>query len=97
MSATEMLLSIASENSTNNHPNQPLRECVKQALGNYFSHLDGHMPANLYDLVLEEIEIPLLEVVMNYVRQNQCKAAILLGISRGTLRKKLKQYNLDNK
>lgn len=94
MSAMEML-SISREKSANNHPNQPLRECVKQALENYFTHLEGHTPANLYDLVLEEIETPLLEVVMQYVRNNQCKAAILLGISRGTLRKKLKQYNLD--
>jgi Fis family transcriptional regulator len=95
MNTTEML-SIDREKSAVTQ-NQPLRECVKQALENYFAHLEGHTPANLYDLVLEEIENPLLEVVMQYVRNNQCKAAILLGISRGTLRKKLKQYNLDNK
>lgn len=93
MNATEML-SIDHEKSLN-HQNQPLRECVKQALENYFSHLDGHTPANLYTFVLEEIEIPLLEAVMQHVKGNQCKAAILMGISRGTLRKKLKIYNLD--
>lgn len=94
MNTTEML-SIDREKSTNNHPNQPLRECVKQALENYFSHLEGHTPANVYDFVLEEIETPLLDIVMKYVKGNQCKAAVLLGISRGTLRKKLKLYNLD--
>ena len=76
--------------------NQSLRACVKQALENYFANL-GHAPANLYDLVLEEIEHPMLEVVMQKVRHNQCKAAILLGLSRGTLRKKLKHYGLDKR
>ena len=73
---------------------EPLRQHVKKALENYFSHLDGHDPVDLYDMVLEEIEIPLLEVIMSYTKGNQSKAAILLGISRGTLRKKLKQYHM---
>jgi Fis family transcriptional regulator len=88
------LLAIDREKTVDNQ-NQPLRECVKHALENYFTHLEGHVPANLYDLVLEEVESPLLEAVMKYVKGNQCKAAILLGISRGTLRKKLKMYNLE--
>lgn len=73
---------------------EPLRQHVKKALENYFSHLDGHDPVDLYDMVLEEIEIPLLEAIMLYTKGNQSKAAILLGISRGTLRKKLKQYHM---
>jgi Fis family transcriptional regulator len=93
MNATEML-SIDREKYVSNQ-NQPLRECVKQALENYFTRLEGHTPASLYDLVLEEVEIPLLEAVLRYVKGNQCKAALLLGISRGTLRKKLKIYNLE--
>lgn len=75
--------------------NPPLRNSVKKALEDYFLHLDDQKPANLYDLVLEEIEAPLLEVVMKITKNNQSTAAKLLGISRGTLRKKLKQYNLD--
>jgi Fis family transcriptional regulator len=72
----------------------PLREYVRKVLDNYFSHLDGHKPAQLYDMVLEEVELPLLEAVMKYTRGNQCQAAIVLGLSRGTLRKKLKTYSL---
>lgn len=72
--------------------NQPLRDLVKQALQKYFSHLEGSTPANLYEMVLEEVERPLLEAVLQFTRGNQCKAAVILGISRGTLRKKLKQY-----
>jgi Fis family transcriptional regulator len=72
----------------------PLREYVLQTLHNYFSQLGDHPIVNLYELVLAEVELPLLETVLRQVRGNQSKAAIVLGISRGTLRKKLKQYNL---
>ncbi len=45
-------------------------------------------------MVLCEVEAPLLETVMNHVKGNQTKASELLGLNRGTLRKKLKQYDL---
>lgn len=86
--ATETLSVELVNNPANaDKQSKTLREYVKQALQNYFAHLDGHTPSNLYDLVLEEVEIPLLETVMQFVKKNQCKAATLLGISRGTLRK----------
>jgi Fis family transcriptional regulator, factor for inversion stimulation protein len=72
-----------------------LRTCVQRSLSNYFSQLGDAEPAELYDMVLAEVEAPLLEAVMSYTKGNQSRAAILLGISRGTLRKKLKIYNLD--
>ena len=72
-----------------------LREQVRQALEDYFQHLDGHAPANLYKLVLQEIEPPLLETVMRYADNRQTRAAEVLGINRSTLRKKLKQYGLE--
>ncbi|EKD75724.1 MAG: Factor for inversion stimulation Fis, transcriptional activator [uncultured bacterium] len=75
--------------------NQTLRECVHRALQNYFAQLEGHPPANVYEMVLAEIEVPLLQVVLKYTKGNQSKAAILLGLSRGTLRKKIKLYNID--
>ena len=75
-------------------PQQPLKTYVEQALENYFSQLDGNSPSNLYGLVLAEVESPLLEVVLRQTRGNQTKAAKLLGISRGTSRKKLKQCHL---
>lgn len=50
---------------------------------------------DVYDLVLSELEAPLLEEVMTYTRGNQTRAAILLGINRGTLRKKLKKYGMN--
>jgi len=73
---------------------RPLRESVLRALDNYFAQLDGQPVNNLYELVLTEVEAPLLEAVMNYTENNQTQASSLLGLNRGTLRKKLKQYNL---
>lgn len=73
---------------------QTLRDSVAIALNNYFAHLDGQEVTDVYEMVLSEVEAPLLEEVLKYTRNNQTKASILLGLNRGTLRKKLKQYGL---
>ncbi len=73
----------------------PLREQVRESLQHYFRQLDGHHTSDLYQLVIAEVEQPLLETVMNHTGGNQTQAAKLLGISRCTLRKKLAQYDLD--
>jgi len=74
---------------------EPLRHCVLDAMQRYFENLDGHGASNLYRLVMNEVESPLLQSVMQYTGGNQTQAASLLGISRSTLRKKLSQYDLD--
>jgi Fis family transcriptional regulator len=71
-----------------------LRDSVKETMDAYLKQLDGHSAGQLYNMFLQEVETPLLETVMAYVRGNQSKAAELLGINRGTLRKKLKMYGL---
>lgn len=73
---------------------QTLRDSVAIAMSKYFAHLDGQPVTDLYNMVLSEVEAPLLEAVMQYTRNNQTKASVLLGLNRGTLRKKLKQYGL---
>lgn len=75
-------------------PATPLREHVYETLRIYFYNLGGQAPSNLYDLVQREVEPPLLEIVMQFTRGNQTKAAAILGINRGTLRKKLRLYGL---
>jgi len=72
----------------------PLRNHAERALSDYFTSLNGHRPAHLYDLVLREVEEPLFRVVLDYAQGNQSRAAGILGINRGTLRKKLKQFGL---
>ena len=73
----------------------PLRECVRRSLRTYFRNLDGHSAGDVYDLVLSEIEAPLLEVVLTEVRGNLSRASEVLGLNRATLRKKLRKYGLE--
>lgn len=75
-------------------PATPLGHHVAETLRIYFHNLGGQAPSNLYDLVLREVEPPLLDIVMKFTGGNQTRAAIILGINRGTLRKKLRQYGL---
>jgi len=74
---------------------EPLRECVREAMEHYFDQMSDHNISGLYQMVLAEVEQPLLETVMEQNRGNQSKASEMLGISRSTLRKKLALYNLD--
>jgi len=71
-----------------------LRQAVKDTLRNYFSNIGNEQPVDFYSILLEEIERPLLETLINHTHYNQVKMANILGISRGTLRKKLKQYGM---
>jgi Fis family transcriptional regulator len=73
----------------------PLRSMTEQALDSYFTSLNGHTPGCLYDLVLREVEEPLFRTVLEYAEGNQSRAADILGINRGTLRKKLRTYGLS--
>lgn len=71
-----------------------LRDSVADTLKKHFEETPKDELSNVYDLVLAAIEEPLLRTVLERCRGNQSKAAIILGLSRGTLRKKLKAYGL---
>jgi Fis family transcriptional regulator len=73
----------------------PLRTHTEQALDSYFTSLNGHRPGHLYNLVMREVEEPLFRAVLGYAEGNQSRAADILGINRGTLRKKLKNYGIS--
>ena len=60
---------------------QSLRGCVEQAMENYFQNLDGQPVSDVYDMVMTEVEAPLLEIVLKYTRHNQTKAAQVLGLT----------------
>lgn len=95
----QTLTSDALVTTTHNHaaePTQrPLRDSVQQALRNYLAQLNGQEVIDLYDMVLSEVEAPMLDVIMQYTRGNQTRAANMMGINRGTLRKKLKKYGMN--
>jgi Fis family transcriptional regulator len=71
-----------------------LSESVEAAVKKYINAMDGQEISNLYDLVVSEIEAPLLATVMKRTSHNQSRASSVLGLNRGTLRKKLKKYGL---
>lgn len=84
-----MSLVIKSTDKVNEALAQQIISAVKgylQAMGN------KEMDLNLYELIMEEVEAPLFRTVMELTRYNQSKAARVLGVSRGTLRTKLKHY-----
>ncbi len=69
---------------------------VRQALTEYFSDLDGEVPScDLYDMVMNCVEKPLVEMVLAQVGGNQSQAAAMLGINRNTLRKKMTQHGIE--
>jgi Fis family transcriptional regulator len=71
-----------------------LSDHVRQSVEDYFAHLNGHDSTGLYQLVLAEVEKPLLEMALKHSDFNQSKAAKALGLSRSTLRKKLDLYRI---
>ena len=73
----------------------PLRSYTERALLDYFANLGGHHPAQLYDMVMREVEEPLFRAVLSYADGNQSRAADILGINRATLRKKLRALGLS--
>ena len=71
-----------------------LSDQVAKSMQKYFKALDGTKTTDLYRLVLKEFEQPLLDTVMKECKGNQTVASQILGLNRGTLRTKLKSYNL---
>ena len=71
-----------------------LYNAVKHSIRRYLYELDGTQPHDMYDLVLRQVEQPMLEAILEHTKGNQSKAAEYLGLNRGTLRKKLRKYNL---
>ena len=73
----------------------PLSRQVEQAVELYFKQLEGDDAANLYNLVIQEVEKPLIATALKYSGYNQTKTAKILGLSRSTLRKKMERYQLS--
>jgi Fis family transcriptional regulator, factor for inversion stimulation protein len=93
---TPRIKAYANGSGAGTPPQHPagLRRDVEESMQMYFSHLGEESVSDLYQLVLNEIELPLLEAVLRHTGSNQSKASIMLGLNRGTLRKKLKQHGL---
>ena len=73
-----------------------LKYQVGLALRRYFKELDGNKATNVFEMVIKEVEKPMLEEVMKFCKGNKSQASKILGINRVTLITKLKQYNIKN-
>jgi Fis family transcriptional regulator len=71
-----------------------LTDCVRRSLERYFKDMDGEKPTSIYDMVLKNIEKPMIETVLGKAAGNQSLAAEMLGINRNTLRKKMQQLRI---
>jgi Fis family transcriptional regulator len=74
-------------------PNE-LADCVKRSLERYFKDMDGEKPTSIYEMVLKNIEKPMIETVLGKAQGNQSLAAGMLGVTRNTLRKKMRQLRI---
>lgn len=81
---------------------EPIRKEVNNLAHYIESMIKTHLTSqktsevsNLHDMLLEQIEPPLFKAVIEHCRYNQCRAATMLGLSRGTLRMKLIKYFND--
>jgi len=87
------LPTLQNDQLNNNQPSG-LNATIRESLSQLLNDLGDENPGNIYDLVMQQVEAPLLELILEHVEGNQSKAAECLGINRGTLRKKLKAYQL---
>ena len=71
-----------------------LDDCVRRSLERYFKDMDGEKPTSIYDMVLKNIEKPMIETVLGKANGNQTLAAEMLGINRNTLRSKMQQLRI---
>ena len=69
-------------------------DSVKRSLERYFKDMDGEKPTLIYEMVLKNIEKPMIETVLRHAEGNLSLAAEMLGINRATLRKKMQQLRI---
>ena len=76
---------------------QSIQSLIDQVLEIYLKTDHGYEPTNLYQLIVNEIEKPLLKSTLQHTNGNLSKAASILGWSRSTLRKKLQALSIEKK
>lgn len=83
---------IYAQQTQQTQQNHNLPNLIHHIVSGYLKNNKGIREGSLYEVVLNEIEPPLLQALMEHTRYNQSKAASILGLSRGTIRKKLALY-----
>jgi len=73
-----------------------LEHCVREHLLRYLEDLGSAEPHDMLSMVMACVERPVLQIMLEKAQGNQSRAAQMLGITRGTLRKKLQQYQIQS-
>ena len=94
VSTSKQRVRTSGEPATTHAQCRPLRDVTAQALQRYLATLGSHDPDGLYELVMGEVEPAMLATVLDHAHGNQSRAASMLGLNRGTLRRKLREYGL---
>lgn len=81
----------------NKNQDESLEALVSRKLENSLAQMDLQELDNLYEMVLHQVERPLINIILNQTRGNQVRTAEILGINRNTLRKKIKTLEIDVK
>jgi Fis family transcriptional regulator len=71
-----------------------INKSVQDGVEEYLQMMGDEPVSDLYEMVLAEVEAPLLRAVLDFTNHNQSQSAEILGLNRGTLRKKLRKYHL---
>ena len=87
-------MAAAWKSQTRSKGNDILHQTVRRAVRRYLKDMGSHDPENLFQLVMDEVEKPLIEEVLNWAAGNQSRSASALGLSRGTLRKKMQTHRI---
>lgn len=75
-------------------PTTSLSDQVTVTLEAFFNKLEDQQASDVYEMVLQQVEKPLIEFVLQKTECNQTQAANVLGINRNTLKKKMQKYDL---
>jgi len=86
---------VLGEPHSGDDQNHSLEALIRNKLQSSLSQMDVNELVNLYDMVLHQMERPLIEIVLEKTRGNQVRTAEILGINRNTLRKKIKTLDID--
>ena len=71
-----------------------LNAFVGRVVRQYLEDMGSTPPDNLFQVILTEVERPMIQAVLEHTGGNQSQAAELLGITRATLRSRIKRYQL---
>jgi Fis family transcriptional regulator, factor for inversion stimulation protein len=71
-----------------------LADAVRRALERYFKDMDGEKPTAIHEMVLKNVEKPMIETVLRFAEGNQTLASEMLGINRNTLRSKMQRLRI---